>query len=179
MPEETTVLPKSIVAGVVPTKIPWVPAPEILVLPKSTVPVMPERLMPCVPLLVLVTETKPDVAPKVPEVKLIACPLPLRVTSGKALSPMVSVPKPALNNLAPVVLPMVSPRTVLLAPANKVIALVAATVVVNLTIVPFALLVAGNAALYKGSVMPEIADRLAVASWPISFCPLSRLILPV
>ena len=86
--------------------------------------------MPCAALLVLVILVK--VAASVPLSRLSAWPVPLRV-----ISLIVSVPKAAAGGeiplaiLAPVVLPILKPRKILLAPGPILTALVAAIAVVT------------------------------------------------
>ena len=84
--------------------------------------------------------------------------MPLSVTSE-----IVRVPKP-LPPISVFEFPPVKPVSVL--PDPTVIDVPA---LVRFTIVPFALLVDGKGSLFGGGVRPVIADKLAVAS-----CPMSR-----
>ena len=93
MPPNTDVLPKLMLAALVPTRMPCAVDPETVVLPKATVPPIVARLMPCVPLDVVVTLEKAEVAAKVPFVRLSAWPAPLSTRSGNVLLPAVRVPK--------------------------------------------------------------------------------------
>ena len=63
------------------------------------------------------------------------------------------------------------PRTVVL--------VLSVTVLPRLAKVPFPLFMAGKVALLPGGVSPVIVERLAVASWPINFCPLKSVMAPV
>src|SRR6185369_11815086 len=128
------------------------------------VPATLVRSMPVVPLLV--DEMLPKVAASVPLVRSSAWPVPFRVTSE-----MVNVPK-LLPVISVVEFPPVNPRNVLPDPT------VIAAPFVMLTITPLALFVAGNGSLPVGGVRPVIEERLAVASWPINFWPLSRVTGP-
>src|SRR6185369_13335302 len=136
----------------------------IVVVGDVRVPATPLRLMPVVPLLV--DEILPKVAASVPVVRLRAWPVPFRVTSE-----MVNVPKlpPVISVVAS---PPVNPRNVFPVPT------VIAAPFVMLTITPLALFVAGNGSLPAGGVRPVIEERLAVASCPINFWPLSRVTGP-
>ena len=53
------------------------------------------------------------------------------------------------------------------------------TVLPIFVIVPFALFIAENAGLLPGRVKPVIVAREAVASCPMSFCPLNKVTAPV
>ena len=118
VPPVTLVLPKLMSAVVVPMRMPCVVEPETEVEPKEnelppapSESATPERLMPCPLLAVVVTLANPPATESVPVVRLSACPLPFKVTSGEALLPTVSVPKVLPEILAPVVEPTVKPRS--------------------------------------------------------------------
>ena len=120
--------------------------------------------MPCAVLDVVVTLVKAEVAANVPVVRLSACPVPFKITSGEVLSPAVSVPKPLPKIFAPVpVFPTVNPRSKM-PPALTVSALTLVVVMVGL-----APPVEGSASLYAGGVRAAIAASVAVAPCPTSF----------
>ena len=168
IPPVTLVFPKLTLALDPATDIPDPLAPEIVVEPNETVPALAtERLlnvMPVVALDVLVTLVNDDPDAKLPPVRLRAPPVPLR-----AISLVVSVPKPAENILKFVVLPMLNPRSVALIPAFKVMAFVPAVVVPSVGAAP----VPGSWLVPDGVVKPVIASIVALAPWPINiwlFC---------
>ena len=133
--------------------------------PKFRLPATPVSTMPLVP---LVEDTLVKVALAVPVVRFSACPAPEMV-----ISLTVRVPKPVPAMPEPVLAPMSRPRTVL--PVPRVIALVAAVVVVNVGRVPP---VAGRVTLNGASVIPLMAVIEAPAPWPISSW-LFRSVTPV
>ena len=93
-----------------------------------------------------------------------------------SVSATVSVPKLVPLMPMPVVVPTVSPRIKLLvAPLVRLMALPALVIFVIVAGVAF---IAGNDALPLGGFRPVIVERDTVASWPISFCPLSRVTGP-
>ena len=152
----TEVLPKFKEAPEVSTLMPMPVEFVMVVDPVVKLPATPVRLSPVV--VLLVDEMAPNVAASVPLVRSRAWPTPFRVTSE-----IVSVPKP-LPLMSVIELPPVKPVSVL--PEATVIEVPALEI---LTMVAFALLVAGKGSLFGGGVRPVIADRLAVAS-----CPMSR-----
>ena len=174
VPPVTEVLPKLMLAVLEPTETPCVAEPETEVEPKATVPATSDSRMPCAALLVVATPLKPEVAAKVPFVRLSAWPLPPRNTSGGALLPTVSVPKLLPKILAPVVLPTLKPRRVL--PWPSVTALVAAAEVVSAGRVPP---VEGSASLCVGTVTVVMLASVALAPWPMSRWLLRSVLPPV
>src|ERR1043166_3842855 len=158
------VLPKFRTAVDVPTLMATPVAFVIVVVGLLRLPATPVKLMPVVALLV--DEILPKVAVSAPVVRFRAWPVPFSVTSE-----MVMAPKPV---------PLIS--VVEFPPVNPVNMFPDATViafpVVMLTIVPFALFVVGKGSLPLGGVIPVIAERLAVASWPMKRCPLSKVTGP-
>ena len=112
VPPETDVFPKLIATLELLTRMPSEVEPEIVVLPKTTVPETVCRLIPCVPLEVDATLENPEVAVNVPLVRFNAMPEPFKVISGVVLSPAVKLTNPVPKIFAPVVLPIVKPRTV-------------------------------------------------------------------
>lgn len=80
------------------------------------------------------------------------------------------MPVPLISGAA---LPPVNPRSVLFEPT-----LIPAVALVMFTITPLPLLVAGKESLPAGGVTPEIEERLAVASCPMNFWPLSKVTGP-
>src|SRR6267142_1011840 len=94
--------------------------------------------------------------------------------SGVVLLPTVRVPKLAPDAIfAPVVLPIVNPRYVLLRPTPMLMPLLL------LIIRGLAPPVTGNGSLLGGTVTPAIVASVALAAWPISFWLFKRVSPPV
>ena len=141
-----------------PVEFVTVVEPVVKVLPATR----PLRLIPVVALFV--EEMLPKVPFRVPVVRFSAFPVPFNVTSET-----LSVPKlvPVISEVA---LPPVNPRKVL--PEPTVIPLP-----VMFTIAPVGF-GGGKASLPTGGLTPEIEERVAVASCPINFWPLSKVTGP-
>src|SRR5947209_271953 len=95
-PPVQDVLPKLMLAAELEMTRHSLLLPDTVVEPKATVPATAVSVRPDVPLDVVVTPLNAEVAANVPVVRLSACPVPLKLTSGEvgeALLPTVSVPK--------------------------------------------------------------------------------------
>ena len=97
--------------------------------------------------------------------------MPLRITSGDAALPTMSVPKLVPEIFAPVpVLPTVKPRSRLFVPSGMALTFV-------VVMVGLAPAVAGSASLPVGTVSPPRFASVLVAPCPMSFW-LARSVLP-
>ena len=151
----TEVFAKFKLAVDVSTLIPIPVGLDTVVEPVVKLPATPDRLIPVVALLA--EEMLAIVALRVPVVRFRARPLPFRVTSET-----FNVPKP-VPLMSPVELPPVNPRSVLFEPT-----VIASAALVILTIGAPGL-VPGKGSLPVAGVIPEIEERLAVASCPMNF----------
>jgi hypothetical protein len=142
---------------------------EIVVEPLDRIPPTVVRLMPVAPPVeeMLPKEAVDETGPEsVPFVRFNAWPLPFSVTSA-----ILTVPNP-LPLMSGAAFPPVNPRRVLFEPR-----LIPAPALVMFTIGAPGL-VSGRESLPVGGVTPEIEERLAVASCPINFWPLSKVTGP-
>src|SRR5947209_10499424 len=122
------------------------------------------------PLAAPLAEIALKVAARLPLARLTGVPVVLLIVT----SATVRVPKPLPLIPVPVVFLSVSPRTVLFDPRLMPLPLLVISAIVALL-----LFVAGSAALLAPGVRPVIAERVVVASCPISFWPARSVTGPV